>query len=155
MGLSHNMATEPVSRLDLREPVLCGPAKGISDAVIRMRKRKLGCVIVVDIDRKPLGMFTEGMLTQLLADTPKAINDSIGEHLMNPWPWVLETDPILNVLRRMQASNTRFLGVVDHDGRVVGLTGQKGMMEYISEHFPQQVMVQQVGVKPPVEREGA
>ena len=43
----------------------------------------------------------------------------------------------------------RFLCVLDEDGRTrVALTGQKGLSEYIADHFPQQVMVQRVGGKP-------
>ncbi|QDU56843.1 CBS domain-containing protein [Aeoliella mucimassa] len=155
MGLRQNMASEPVSKLDLREPVLCGPAETVRDAILKMRERRLGCVIVVDIYRKPLGMFTESKLTQLLADNPEAVNDVIGNHLEKPWPWVMESDPISLVLEDMQLNNVRFIGVLNTDGQVVGLTGQKGLMEYISEHFPQQVMVQRVGSRPPAEREGA
>lgn len=155
MALHQNIVNEPVSKLDLREPVLCGPAESIRDAVARMRSRNLGCVIVVDIDRKPLGMFTESMLTQLLADDPTALDQTLGENVADQWPCVLDTDPISLVLEAMQAKNVRFIAVVNDDGRIVGLTGQKGLMEYISEHFPQQVMVQRVGSPPPVEREGA
>ncbi len=155
MALQQNIATEPVARLDLREPVLCGPAESIREVIVRMRERKLGCVIVVDIDRKPLGMFTEGMLTQLLCGDPSALDDAVGDHVAAQWPWVLDTDPISLVLDAMHTKNVRFIGVVDDDGRIMGLTGQKGLMEYVAEHFPQQVMVQRVGSPPPAEREGA
>ena len=155
MGLRQNMASEPVSKLDLREPVVCGPADTLREAIQRMRERRLGCVIVVDIYRKPLGMFTESMLTSLLVENPGVIEDAIGNHLQKPCPWVLETDSIALVLEAMQSQNVRFIGVLNEEGQVVGLTGQKGLMEYISEHFPQQVMVQRVGSRPPAEREGA
>ncbi len=52
--------------------------------------------------------------------------------------------------------NVRFLVVVDDEGCVAGLTGQKGLMEYIAEQFPQEVLVQLVGTEPyPHSREGA
>ena len=45
---------------------------------------------------------------------------------------------------------------VDDQGKLVGLTGQKGLMEYVAEHFPGEVMVQRVGEKPYTQsREGA
>ncbi len=121
-----------------------------------MRHQELGCVIVIDEDRRPQGIFTESMLRQLLAAEPTAVNDRLGDHMNCDAKWVRLTDPVSQVLRAMQTENTRFVGVVDCDGRLVGLTGQKGLMEYVAEHFPQQVMVQRVA-RPPhfVEREGA
>ena len=156
MGLRQNLASEPVSRLDLRKPVLCGRSESVRQAVERMRQRKLGCAIVIDIDSKPIGLFTESMLTRLLNEVGTSLlDDAVSNYVMNPWPTVVETDPIWRVLQEMEIKNTRFLGVLDESGRVVGLTGQKGLMEYVSEHFPQQVMVQRVGSKPPADREGA
>lgn len=155
MGLHHNISSEPVKRLDLRKPVLCGRKETIRQAVDRMRQRRLGCVIVLDADGEPLGLFTESMLTKLITENGSSvIEEAVSDHLMNPWPHVLETDPISRVLEEMQVNNTRFIGVLNEAGQVVGLTGQKGLMEYISEHFPEQVMVAQIGAKPSTKREG-
>ena len=79
------------------------------------------------------------------------------EQFMAPrCPWVQKGDPISDVLEAMQLKNIRFLCVVDDDGRVAGLTGQRGLMEYVAEHFPGQVMVQRVGQPPYLsDREGA
>ena len=71
-------------------------------------------------------------------------------------PWVKLSDPISDVMEAMQLKNTRILCVVDDKDRVVGLTGQRGLMEYVAEHFPGQVMVQRVGQTPYLaDREGA
>lgn len=155
MGLFENMQNEPVTRLAVREPVLCRPDESVRVAVWRMRERGLGCVIVVDNGRKPIGMLTESMITQLLVHEPAALDGPLRACMSETWPWVKQTDPIALVLEAMQAKNIRFICVVDDEGRVAGLTGQKGLMEYIAEHFPQQVMVQRVGSPPFSDREGA
>jgi hypothetical protein len=50
----------------------------------------------------------------------------------------------------------RFLIVINEHGQLAGLTGQKGLMEYVAEHFPGEVIVQRIGCKPYTEeREGA
>lgn len=149
------MTNEPVTQLALREPVLCRPGESVRVAVARMREKKLGCVIVIDENQKPLGMFTESMLTQMLASGATTLDEPVESHMAVKWPWVKQTDPIANVLEAMMTKNVRFICVVDDEGRVTGLTGQKGLMEYVAEHFPQQVMVQRVGSPPPAEREGA
>ena len=148
MGLYQNMQDEPVSRLTLRDPIMVSPDVTIRDAILKMREKKLGCVVAVDDSKKPLGMFNESMLTQLLATTPTTLVEPLSKHLSTLLPWVKTTDKIADVLEAMQMKNIRFLCVVDEEGCLVGLTGQKGLMEYVAEHFPQQVMVQRIGGTP-------
>lgn len=155
MKLYESLATETVDQLAIREPVLCTGEVTVRSAIQRMQAQKLGCVIVVDADRRPIGFFTESMLTQLLLNDPGAIRAPIAERMSVYCPMVRTTDQVSRVLRAMEQENTRFLCVVDAEGRVVGLTGQKGLMEYIADHFPQQVLLHRVGKKPPMDREGA
>lgn len=155
MGLLQNMLDEPVTRLTLRPPVVCKPSDTVEDAIERMREKQLGCVIVVDKEDKPLGMLTESMITQLLLQDPPPLDAPLQEHMADQWPWLYLTDPIADVLEAMQARNVRFICVVDKHGRVAAVTGQKGLMEYVAEHFPRQVMVQRVGCEPLLNREGA
>jgi CBS domain-containing protein len=156
MGLPENIQNEPVSRLALRQPVTASLDETIRDTVEKMRQKKLGCVIAIDEERKPLGMFTECMLTQLMAHDPAALDQPLKEHITERWPWVKLTDPISYVLEAMNVKNVRFLCVIDEDGRLAGLAGQKGLMEYVAEYFPEQVMVQRIGGTPYThEREGA
>lgn len=156
MGLYENIRNEPVSRLALREPVVVSPDATVRDAVRQMRKQKLGCAIVVDDERRPVGLFAESKLTKLLSESPQAIYDPVLDHVDEKWPTVTASDPISCVLSALEFANIRFLIVVDENGRLAGLTGQKGLMEYVAEHFPRQVTVQRIGGKPyPASREGA
>jgi CBS domain-containing protein len=156
MGLYENIRSEPVQRLALRPPVVVRAEATVGEAVLAMREKKLGCVIVVDQNRKPLGLFAESQLTNLLRHRPAVIDDPILPHVDWQWPRVHMHDPISFVLAALEFSNIRFLIVVDDHGRLAGLTGQKGLMEYVAEHFPRQVTVQRIGCKPYLaEREGA
>lgn len=157
MGLQQNIQSEPVSRLALREPVTVSAETTLRDAIGQMREARLGCAVIVDANHKPIGLFTESKLTQLLTQQgPKVVDDKIESHATQPCPWVRSTDPIAYVLEAMQLKNLRFMCVVDDEGRLVGLTGQKGLIEFVAEHFPGQVMVQRIGGNPyPAEREGA
>ena len=155
MGLFENIQNEKVKSLNLRQPVLAKPDDKVRDVVQAMQRSNLGCAILVDEQRKPVGMFTESMLTQMLAKNPEAIHDDVANHSADHWPQVLLDDPISALLDALEAKNVRFLSVVDEQGRIAGLTGQKGLMEFIAEHFPQ-VPVQPVGVsRTSAEREGA
>jgi CBS domain-containing protein len=156
MGLQQNLQDEPVRKLSLRVPATAIAETTVRDAIMRMRERKLGCTVVVDDNDKPIGIFTESALTQLMIDPgPQVVDEPIAEH-MSQYAWVKLTDPITYVLEAMQLKNVRFLCVLDEDGRLAGLTGQKSLIEFVADHFPSQVMVQRIGGEPyTTKREGA
>ena len=156
MGLYENIRRERVSRLSLRDPAVVTDEATLRDAVLEMRHKKLGCAIVVNDRREPLAMFTESQLTRLVSECPTAIDEPVRDHMTLDWPTVRVTDPISCVLDALESKNVRFLIVIDEHGQLAGLTGQKGLMEYVAEHFPGQVIVQRIGCKPFTdEREGA
>ena len=156
MSLQQNLASETVDKLNLRKALTIAPDQSVRDAVMTMRNGDLGCVVVVDDENKPVGLFTEAMLRLAICRDPCCVGAKIAEHMATAYPWVATDDTIDTVLEAMEAKNHRFVVVVDDDHRVAGLTGQKGLMEYVAEHFPEEVMVQRVGTKPyPVTREGA
>jgi len=155
MGLQENIRTEPVASLKIRDALTVTAATVVRDAVQLMRDRNLGCVFVIDEDRKPKGIFNESILNEILAHNPSAMEETVEKHLAR-CPWVRSTDPIADVLEAMQLKNVRFLCVVDEQDRVVGVTGQRGLMEFVADHFPDQVMVQRVGQSSCLsDREGA
>jgi CBS domain-containing protein len=121
-----------------------------------MRKQNIGCAIVVNDEQNPIGIFTESMLTELLSLGPVAFDKPIKNFMAERCPWTTTADPISDVLDAMQLKNIRLLCVVDENKKVVGLTGQRGLMEYVAEHFPGQVTVQRIGQPPYLsDREGA
>ena len=155
MGLKESLAGATVGELALREPALVPPPTPLSTAVEKMNERQLGCLFVVDAERRPIGLFTESDLTRLLHQSPGALTDPIENHATGGFVTVTREDRVSRVLEAMQREDTRFVCVVDQKGVVAGLTGQKGLMEFVAEHFPQQVMVEHVSSRPLEQREGA
>ncbi len=156
MALIEKLRTASVRELNLRPAVCVEPDQKVSDVIQAMRDANLGCAIVVDSDNKPVGMFTEGIVRDQIAANPGFIDAPVAEHMATTFPRVTLDDTVDLVLDAMHANNTRFLCVVDNEGCVRGLTGQKGLMEFIAEYYPRQVMVQYVGgPKLPDKREGA
>lgn len=149
-GLYHNILNQSVSNLSLREVITVAPSTSIAQAIEKMQSKRLGCVIVVDPEDKPVGMFNESDLIRLLASGMDVVEEIVGDHLADSWACVHASDSISKVLESMQSLDLRFVCVVDTSGRARATTGQKGLMKYIAEHFPQQiqVMVHRVGIKP-------
>ena len=157
MRLEENIRKECVSDLPLREAIIIQTDTTVIAAIELMREKKLGCAVVVDADGKPLGTFSERTVIDLVLQQPDNLSALVvGEHMDEEWFSVRQTDSICAVMETIQQRSARFVCVLDDEGKVVALTGQKGLTEYIAEHFPRQVMVQRVGGKPGMEtREGA
>ncbi len=156
MGLRENLGLETVRRLELRRLITATPDMLVRDAIQLMRKHDIGCVVVVDEEGKPDGIFTESLLRHLILSGSSFLDEPLKGHMADRCPWVKMTDPIQTVLEAMQINNIRFICVVDEEGKACALTGQKGLMEYIAEHYPRVVMVQRITpIKPVHKREGA
>lgn len=156
MGLKQSLQNDPVRDLTLRKLITASEDCTIRAAVEKMREGGIGCVVVIDDDGKPLGTMTEGIVRNLLLEDTVSLDEPIAAYCARPATWVYESDPVSTVLDAMQSHNIRFVVVVDQEGRAQALTGQKGMMEYIANHFSEQVMVQRIGSHPyPSSREGA
>jgi CBS domain-containing protein len=155
-GLQDNLKSESIRNLPTREPILVTPNTLVRAAVAKMRQQQLGCAVVVDVQERPLGIFTERSVIDLLLTDPQLDQNTVGDHLDANWAAVNQSEPIERALGLVLNRGMRFLCVTDDEGRVVGLTGQRGLSEYVAEHFPHHVMVQYVGGKPSIaKREGA
>ena len=144
MGLHRNIVNERVSELELRDVLSVPSVTTCREAVEKMRQKELGCVIILDGKGIPLGMFTERMLISLLLHNPRSLNDPVLRHMTGRSWRVRLDDPIAKVIELMESQKVRFLCVVDEQGKAVGVTGQKGVMEFIADHFPRQVKVQRM-----------
>ncbi len=157
MGLIENIRSDRVRNLPLREAIRITADLPVSVAVQRMQSQELGCAICVDDQDRPLGVFTERSVIDLMLQPPVDWDTvPVGEHLESDWFRVCLDDPLSELIHAICERRARFLCVTDAAGHVVGLTGQKALSEYIADHFPQLVMAQSVGSKPGTEtREGA
>lgn len=157
MGLQQDIHQESVSNLNLRPVIRVMATSSVMQAVAKMRDKKLGCVVVVDEYDKPLGRFTERDLVRVLAQSPANIAQPVARFMTPTELCVRVTDPIDRVFSRMENYGRRFICVSNEDGsKMVGLTGQKGLMEYIADHFPRQIKVQEIDAKLYLdEKEGA
>ena len=156
MGLKENLQEEPVRKLPLREVIVVEPATPLRAAIQKMREKQLGCAVMVGQDGKPNGIFTERSVLDALVSGKSLDDHTIGEFADPNFQVVGETEPIDRVWRAILDDGRRFICVTDQNGELVGLTGQRGLAEYVAEHFPQQIMVQRLGSEPAMkQREGA
>jgi len=69
---------------------------------------------------------------------------------------VKQTDTIATLIATMQTRKLRWVTVVDDGGKVVALTGLRGVMEYVVDHHPRSIKSMPIRRKISMtEREGA
>jgi predicted transcriptional regulator len=146
MGLREDILKRPVGELPLRQLVAVGRETTVRQAMARMREAKLGCAVVVDEAGKPLGKFTERVLMRLLVEG-HSLDGKAASHMFGADDCVRADQPIQDMIRMMQTRHLRYIVVVDRQGKATDLTGQKGLMEFIADHFPRAVKV-----SPPAEK---
>ncbi len=147
MGLRNDITNAPVSDLPLREVMSVPPTATCRQAVATMRDKRLGYVLILDDAGRISGMFTERHLIKLLLADPKQLDDPIDKHMSRSDKSVRQDAPIATVIEKLQSLEWRFVCVVDEQGKAVGVTGQRGAMEYLADHFPRQVKVQKMKSK--------
>ncbi len=156
MTLHKELADFTIGSLTLRTPVTVQSGTTLRVAVAQMRAQQLGCAVLVDDDRHPVGIFTEQTLLKALVNGTALDSATVDDFQDPAFLTVTASDPVADIWNAVIGDGVRFVCVTDAAGELVGLTGQRGLAEHISECCPQQVMVQRLGGQSVMqEREGA
>ena len=59
----------------------------VRQAIALMREKRLGCVVIVDEDGRPMGKFTERLLINLLLEHIDGLDRPVIEHMAAAWTW--------------------------------------------------------------------
>ncbi len=112
-------------------PLTCPPDTCVFDAVVLMKEKRFGAVVVVDTDKKVLGVVTErDVMNKLVAGEMDARKTLLSD-IMTANPRVArETDDLIDWLRIMSNERFRRLPVVDDDGRIKAVFTQGDFVSY-------------------------
>ena len=156
VGFRDDLEHESISTLPLREAIVVHAGTVIRAAVAAMRHQSLGCAVIVRVGMVPAGLFTEKSLIKALVSHASLDDHPVSQYADTSFLSVKGSEPISRVWDAICRDGVRFVCVTDDDGRLIGVTGQRAIAEYIAEYFPQQVMVQRLGCTPWMQqREGA
>ena len=132
--------TQQVHRVGHRRSVVVTPETSIGDTAALMRRRAVGCVLVVDGDSLR-GIFTErDLLRKVLAKAGDlSMTDPVSRG-MTPDPVVAHTDEALELLlRRMHKGGFRHLPLLDPEDHVVGTISMKRVIGFLADQFAEAV----------------
>jgi CBS domain-containing protein len=105
-------------------------------AAERMHQRAVGTLVVIDGDKKPVGIVTdrdlvERVLAKLL--DPGATN--VGQVMTRAPETVSEQDAIEHAITVMRRERCRRLPVVDDNGQLVGLLSLDDVLQLLAEEL--------------------
>ncbi len=112
-------------------PLTFGPADMVADAVKEMADRGYGSVVIVDADRKPIGLVTErDIMNRLVRHNLPAESTPLEAIMTRDVRVASAEDDILDWLRIMSNERFRRLPIVDSDGRVTAIMTQGDFVSY-------------------------
>lgn len=112
-------------------PLTMGGDDLVKDAVAQMAAKNFGSVIIVDADRKVVGVVTERDILRRLVDKQKDPAKTKLSEIMTANPRTARADDdMLTWLRMMSNERFRRLPVVDEDGRILQVLTQGDFVSY-------------------------
>jgi signal-transduction protein with cAMP-binding, CBS, and nucleotidyltransferase domain len=124
------MFTERVrSVMERKKLLIASPETTVVGAAKLMAKRKVGAVMVVDDDRKLIGMFTErDVIMRVIAEGRDVQTTQLGE-VMTTLPQSVDPDKSFGyALLLMHENGFRHVPVVEH-GKVIGIVSARDALD--------------------------
>jgi CBS domain-containing protein len=118
-----------VSDIMVKDVVTAKENDKIRDVAIRMYEKKIGSVVVVDDEGKPMGIVTERDMVYVVAralapDTPVWM-------VMTEDPIVINENALVTeAMEKMRVQNIRHLPVVNAEGKLVGMISFRDIVDF-------------------------
>ena len=107
-----------------QDPVTLPPDATVKDACQRMRDRRIGAVLIIEADRRLVGIFTgRDAVHRVLAEGKNAARTILAEVMTREPDTMPPGNRAIEALRLMEAGRFRHLPIVD-DGKVVGIVSR-------------------------------
>jgi CBS domain-containing protein len=105
------------------------PALLLKDALKKMVKRNIGCVVVVDRG-KPVGIVTERDISRQVAKGPKTLGIQVKRVMSSPLISVTPTTRNQEAMEMMLKHGIRRLPIIDR-GRLVGIVTGRDLLRWV------------------------
>ena len=104
-----------------QKPLMLSPSTSVRDAAQQMRDRRVGAVLVIDDDRRLVGIFTgRDAVSRMLAEDKSPAKTTLAD-VMTPQPDSMTPQcTAIEALRLMQDARCRHLPIVEN-GKVIGI----------------------------------
>jgi CBS domain-containing protein len=123
------------------EPICVAASTTVHEAVGRMLAARQACVLVVDGERRLVGIFTErDVLTRVVGRDLK-VRETLLEAVMTRDPEALSAQSrIAYALNRLSVAGYRTVPIVDEDGRPIGVVTVTDIVRWLADLFAEAVL---------------
>lgn len=123
-----------VGRICVRSVVTAEADETLAAAARRMEEHKVGCLVVVDRKRHPIGIVTDrDLMLHCIAHGNDAGTQQVAQAMSTPVVTAREEMPIEDALSQLSASGIRRLPVVDGAGALLGLLALDDVLDLLGE----------------------
>jgi CBS domain-containing protein len=121
-------------RICTREVHFGEPDESVRDGARRLAEREVGTLVILDAERRPLGMVTDrDIMFHCVAEGRDPEKATLREIMASPAVTVVEETPIERALETMARDGVRRLVVVDREKKLVGLLALDDVLELLAE----------------------
>ncbi|UCG80926.1 MAG: CBS domain-containing protein, partial [Desulfobacterales bacterium] len=124
------------------------PTTSVSEAIRTMRSKNISCIVVLE-ENKPIGIFTERNVVQVLAERRADFDDrEIRELMSSPVLTANKHTELYAAYNLLVTHKIRRLVVVDDENHAIGVVTQSNLIEYLGyEYFVEVKKVSEVMTK--------
>ena len=114
-----------------QQPLTCLPTTSVFEAVLKMSEKNYGAVIVINDEKKVIGIVTERDVVNKVVANELDVHATVLSDIMTENPRVArETDDLIDWLRIMSNERFRRLPVIDDNGQIKAVFTQGDFVSY-------------------------
>jgi PAS domain S-box-containing protein len=143
-----DMLRKQLSEILTPNVINVSPTTSVSQAIRTMRSKNISCIVVLE-ENKPIGIFTERNVVQVLAERGADFDDrEIRELMSSPVLTASKSTELYTAYHLLVTHKIRRLVVVDDENHAIGVVTQSNLIEYLGyEYFIEVKKVSQVMTK--------
>ncbi|MDP2788352.1 MAG: PAS domain S-box protein [Pseudomonadota bacterium] len=129
------MTAQTLGAILTPNPAGVSVAASVASVLDLMETRRISCVLAVDSDNRPLGIFTEQDAVRLMAKGKASAPLSMADVMQQPVFTVAADLDTREAYRRMSERGYRHLVVVDGEGRLAGIVSEGDFMHHLDMEY--------------------
>jgi CBS domain-containing protein len=115
---------------------LADPYESVVDAARRMRTKGVGTLVVLDSERRPIGILTDRDIALRVVAANVSLASTRVDQVMTAHPRAVSDDSTIeDSLAVMRSLGVRRLPVVDREGRLVGIASLDDVLSLLAEEM--------------------
>lgn len=132
-SLERSIMKDRIEALGPKEPMVVEPDAPVGMVIKLMYGHRVGCAVVVDDERRPIGIFSErDALMRLGPDAASLAARPVSQFMTTPVSCLQGRDKIAFALHRMDLGGFRHVPITDGE-RVTGVISIRDILRYFTE----------------------